>query len=313
MSGRRKAFVCWLFLLVVSASQAFLGSLSRSASLQDGQKRLESIENTKPVYRIRQSREADLSEVASMLSEAVVHKGSAGANNGWPWKAKLDRIFAKADIETLLRQRLLAIQIAQKHYRNLVSPSIPHEDDRIQLLWMNTRLRDQIEKASSQTGEENLWQEHNFAITPPKEFLQHLQLTAEDIRSGQVLGFVEVAQLSDPRGDKSKKDPKQPSFSPAITNLATSADFRRKGIATRLLRSAETFAIRKWGAKSLGLYVERRNFAALALYQNFGFEIVAECPGGDTLDEMYYMSKSLVGGKDGARSPTGNQQAQVSV
>jgi GNAT superfamily N-acetyltransferase len=80
------------------------------------------------------------------------------------------------------------------------------------------------------------------------------------------------------------------SYGPAITNLAVSEDYRRRGIATRLLQTAARFARQEWKAQEFGLYVEKANSAAIALYQRNGYTIKQSCRGGRQLGDMFYMS-----------------------
>ena len=267
--------------------------------------------------RIRKSVQSDLPIVAELLSTAASSLQSNKNNNksNWGlgnWKARLDQRLAQAEIESLLRCRLEAMEEGRKAYHKLAHHmvSLKEEQDRLKLLWSNSdRLRNHIEKASAETGEDNVWRRHNFALTPlDSTWLHHLQMTAEDVSSGQVVGFCEVAMLSNPilleqqqtttttNGDD--KDDIQDTFnvfSPAIVNLATSPERRRQGIATRMLRLAERFVERKWGSTQLGLYVEKANHPALALYMNSGYEAKVSCAnrGDNHLGELWYMTKSL--------------------
>ena len=59
-----------------------------------------------------------------------------------------------------------------------------------------------------------------------------------------------------------------------IERLVVSPDFRRQGMARRLLAAAEDFA-RENGKKSVGLHVSGNNLPALLLYENEGYEEVS--------------------------------------
>jgi RimJ/RimL family protein N-acetyltransferase len=60
-----------------------------------------------------------------------------------------------------------------------------------------------------------------------------------------------------------------------------------------MLRRAERYVRRKWGYNRLGLYVEKENMAAVALYQSLGYQPVTTCDGGDQLGELWYMVRQL--------------------
>lgn len=244
--------------------------------------------------RIRSTSASDLSTVAALLSTASVGSPKGLGAHAFNWRQKMDALWAKADIEALLRVRLEALHEGRKRLHHLQSIPDLEEQDRLRLLWSNERLRNRIATASRQTGESNVWQSHNFALTPDdSSWMNHVQMTAEDVSTGQVIGFCEVAMLSNPVAILENDDGECVfGYSPAITNLATDPDFRRQGVATRLLRTAERVVRRKWQANSIGLYVEKENKGALALYRSRGFEPKKPCEGGDRLGEMWYMMRS---------------------
>jgi ribosomal protein S18 acetylase RimI-like enzyme len=192
------------------------------------------------------------------------------------------------------------------------------EENRLKALWATySEVPALIEKAAQQTGEDNVWQNHNFVLTPTDmNWFNHLQITAQDIATGNVVGFCEVAMLSNPSAfndacrittttvvltdnnnikseDDDDKRRQEKQFSPGITNLATSANYRRRGIGTRLLRHVERFVAMYWKAERLGLFVEKDNDAAIALYTKLGYQSEATCDGGDILGELWYMVKDL--------------------
>jgi ribosomal protein S18 acetylase RimI-like enzyme len=269
--------------------------------------------------RIRSTQATDLPEIATILSTAAINPESGR----WNWKTSMDRLWAKADIEALLRPRLDAIQEGRKTLARVLRPvddSLEDQDQtRLEILWGNDQFRRSVLKASRETGESNVWLKHNFAMAPKDtSWLYHLQITAEDAATGKVIGFVEVAMLSNP--DDSRRKPQRENessendkdsdadsnnsnqddddddicsliyYSPAITNLAVSEDWRRRGIASRLLQTAARFARQKWEAQEFGLYVEQTNSAAIALYQRNGYTVKKSCAGGEQLGDMFYMA-----------------------
>jgi ribosomal protein S18 acetylase RimI-like enzyme len=61
---------------------------------------------------------------------------------------------------------------------------------------------------------------------------------------------------------------------PLMSNLAVSREFRRKGIAEKLVEEAERVARYEWGYDDCYLYVEDRNRAAVKLYEKLGYRRV---------------------------------------
>jgi ribosomal protein S18 acetylase RimI-like enzyme len=248
-----------------------------------------------PVVRIRTTRAADISAIATMLASANAVMPSKGF---FDFQRKLDLMFAKADIEALLRARheILAQgrQILARFRREHGGDDASTENSLLlRYLWLSKHeaWHNQIEKAIRNTAEPTVWQQHEHFSLAPQHFswLWHLQISAID-DDEQAVGFCEVAMLLDPTSSTRR------CFAPAIANLAVSDQYRRRGIATRLMQSAEQFVRRKWRSDEpfhLGLYVEKSNTAALQLYRKMGYVQTVSCPGGDLLGEMWYMVRAL--------------------
>jgi ribosomal protein S18 acetylase RimI-like enzyme len=318
---------CWTFMwalllasschgLVPPAWMGFPGSQSQSLPTKEAIGEASSSDDSTCRVRIRSTQATDLPEIATILSTAAIKNSGIG----WNWKTNMDRLWAKADIEALLRPRFEAIQEGRKTLAKLSLLNLKNMGDedqyqtRLQLLWGNDRFRRSILKASRDTGEANVWRKHNFALAPKDtSWLYHLQITAEDAATGQVVGFVEVAMLSNPVDSRRKIQRENESsennndsdaninnsnddascsvlYTPAITNLAVSEDYRRRGIATRLLQTAARFARQEWEAQEFGLYVEQANSAAIALYQRNGYTIEQSCKGAGQLGDLFYMA-----------------------
>ena len=267
--------------------------------------------------RIRTTQESDIPAVASFLSTAIVGVHSASsrsddASDGQPWnkwKTKMDHLWAQSDIEALLRGRCHTITEGKAQYRRVLDKLQNHDDVldeelRLKLWWDSSRrFQSLLQKASTATGEANAWQQHNFALSPPhRSWLQHVQMTAEDTNTGLIVGFCEVAMLSNPLvttdGGSSATTY---TFAPAITNLATAVDYRRQGIATRLLQSAHKYVQLHWQQQphsttsTLGLFVEQDNHAAIRLYEKMGYQKTVACPGGARMGDMWYMIRRRCG------------------
>jgi ribosomal protein S18 acetylase RimI-like enzyme len=86
--------------------------------------------------------------------------------------------------------------------------------------------------------------------------------------SGEVVGCAGVEVTPIPKG---KLRANQGARSPLMSNLAVSHEYRRKGIAEKLVKEAERVARYEWGYDDIFLYVEERNVAAVKLYQKLGY------------------------------------------
>lgn len=166
---------------------------------------------TKRTVRIRKTLESDLPLVAHFLSTAAAPETTTRQQEKQlSWKNRIDLLFAKSDIQSLLRRRWDAMRegerAAARTNRILASERQQHQvlvqetallgslrwdadefflqqqaqKQRLAYLWSTSdRLRQSIAAAAAETGEENIWRYHSMAITPDSSgWLQHLQLTA---------------------------------------------------------------------------------------------------------------------------------------
>lgn len=304
--------------------------------------------------RIRKTKESDLNVIATFLAQTTTttEEDEQTMNPFQNWKQKIDKMWAKNDIEELLRNRNRVITQGNKSYesiqKRLSSEIVVNnnpldvennsnngytDQDFLKYFWYySDSLRSMIDNASQMTGEDNIWLYHKDMILTPTSWnwLHHLQVTAyicDDNGKEVIVGFCEVAMLVNPAIDKPSSirngvvdrnnkgvvdeednndnvvwmdDIRQTNqlvaFSPAITNLATSFQYRRCGIGTRLLQVVEKYCQMNWKTKQLGLYVEKTNQPAMSLYMNkLQYQSIYSCVATKRLGEMWYMSKDLNG------------------
>jgi len=92
-----------------------------------------------------------------------------------------------------------------------------------------------------------------------------------ELPTGELTGCagIEVSPIPDKslKGFNTKK-------APLMSNLAVGREFRRKGIAEKLVAEVERLVRYEWGYDDCYLYVEQRNKAAVRLYQKLGYKKV---------------------------------------
>ncbi|CAJ1937900.1 unnamed protein product [Cylindrotheca closterium] len=244
--------------------------------------------------RIRSTSEDDISDVAQILASSLLEQESDGIMGGF--KAQIELLKTKAGVESLLRSRIHAIDTAKRlqfpHWE--YSSEEVSEAVGLRYVWSNNdSFRKKIEQAAKLSNEPHIWKDHNFAYAPGcVRWLQHKMFTAVDAHSGEIVGFCEVAMLSKPSAFEEECEIDGDDYAPTIMNLATAPEHRRKGIATRLMRSASRFVQKEWKESTeLSLYVEQDNEPAIALYQNLGFGSQQAVERND--NQQFYMAKPL--------------------
>ena len=95
------------------------------------------------------------------------------------------------------------------------------------------------------------------------------ELVLCQLPTGELTGCagIEVSQIP----DKSLQSLKTQS-GPLMSNLAVGREFRRKGIAEKLVKEVERLVRYEWGYDDCYLYVEERNKAAVKLYRKMGYK-----------------------------------------
>lgn len=229
--------------------------------------------------RIRATREEDIGPISDLLatttttSETEHRKGIF--NFGVSMVTQMKR---STSFQSLLLHRFQAIEEGKKALSKVAQQCIDaqvSDADRLRLIWNHDAFRSKLQKAATMSNEPHMWKEHNFSLCPQgASQLQHIMLTAEDTLSGTIVGFCEVAMMSSPDHHDTSNPLKSAMGIPTIANLATSPQYRRRGIASSLLASATRYVQRNWETSSneVALYVSKDNDRAVSLYKKYGFQ-----------------------------------------
>ena len=243
---------------------------------------------TSTVVIVRKTTKDDIQQISSLLAAASVGDDADALN----WNTKMQMLRDVTTYKKQLSQRLDVLEAGRKAAKRtrpaLVEAGLvdeneeecsiddDHSDHRVRLIWSDDAFRQKLERAANEIDtERHAWQGFNFAVAPNPSLLQHVMLSAVDASTNQIAGFCEVAMLPMPDDTDGLS-----TYSPMITNLVTNPDYRRRGIATNLLNSARRYVTCCWGScddMTLGLYVERDNDAAKALYARQGFVEGGNC------------------------------------
>lgn len=237
---------------------------------------------------VRKTTKDDIAQISTLLATASARNDSDGVLN---WNTKMQILRDQNTYKKQLSQRIDVLEAGKKAARKaqdaLVDAGNTDEecsigdddrtDHRTHLMWNDDSFRQKLERAVNaiDSTERHAWHGHNFAVPPNSSLLQHVMLTAVDADTNAVAGFCEVAML--PLPDDARR---HTYCTPMITNLVTSPDHRRRGVASNLLKSARRYVRCYWGScddMPLGLYVERDNTAAKALYARQGFVEEGTC------------------------------------
>ena len=266
--------------------------------------------------RIRSAHESDVNEIADMLTYALL-EGDAEERD----VPKKHQFFSppnfkfrniRKGVAPLLQSRITAIETGGNVVHNYLAKGTLdnlNEADQLRLLWDNDSFRQSVEKAASLSNEPHIWKDHNFACAPQSfNWLFHKMVTAENVHTGDIIGFCEVAILSKPsEGDSSDTGTydeecrlvdNEPGI-PTIVNLVTSADHRRRGVGTTLLNSVLNYVQRSsptWN--EMALYVEEGNTRAIKMYERFGFQKRKMVHS----KKQWYMTRQICSGKQEEQS-----------
>jgi len=245
--------------------------------------------------------ERHINDVASLLAKTVVGEKIS-------FNEMVRFLKAKTEFETQIRSRYSCIGAGEKTLRRAREKheSIPREM-MSKVLWSDDTFRDKVESAVKRSNERwHGWHNWNYAISPPVNMLQHLMIVIEGNDSGNVLGFCEVGMLArnfsdEDHGDDVDNPLQIQMLSPTIMNLTVDPQFRRNGLACKLMTSARRCTRRYFDLpinEALGLYVKTENEAARRLYEKLGFlDVVDSSPNSDDveclLDDAYFADDDL--------------------
>jgi ribosomal protein S18 acetylase RimI-like enzyme len=96
--------------------------------------------------------------------------------------------------------------------------------------------------------------------------------------NNQIVGYISYNPLS-----------KRRNGSVYIINLVVDPQFRRQGIAQKLIYETAMYYLNKGEPKIMSLQVDKNNYPAINLYKKMGFEIVDPICKLDEDDEQYIM------------------------
>jgi ribosomal protein S18 acetylase RimI-like enzyme len=240
--------------------------------------------------RIRSTREEDIPKISALLATAGMENEESNS-----FAASINKMRLSASFQSLLSPRFQALQkgrevISQvsKYCLDLAGKNNDFEKisaaNRLRLIWEHDSFRSYLQKASLLSNEPHIWKDHNFYLCPsdPSQ-LQHMMVTAEDRTSGSIVGFCEVAMLLPPHA-KDVTD-----AVPTIVNLVISRQYRRRGVANRLLATTMLHVARFWNQSSsdeIALYVASDNESAISLYKKNGFQ--PRHPWTSSSDHSYF-------------------------
>ena len=265
--------------------------------------RLERGQRTVPIaFRIRSTVEADVQEISDLWARCInypSHELVPRHPERFNFRRRVNFLKSKDSIQQLLSSRLKAIRagkITMEECSLRFQDASLSDAERLRYLWSNDRFRICLERAAKLSNDPHTWNQHHFACVPEStKYLQHKMLTAEDKNSGEFLGFCEIAMLRNP-ANGGNGDGTGETVRPALVNLVVNPEFRRRGVASRIIQSAQSYVAKEWASDTLNLYVNQDNVAAISLYRRLGFQKTANSQHSEVEVPQCYMSMSLRSG-----------------
>lgn len=134
--------------------------------------------------------------------------------------------------------------------------------------------------------------EHMLSLRERRD--ANIQLIARDDDSGNLVGFVEVFTTDFLTSELGEEYPARVRklLKPYVASLAVQQDYRRRGVASLLMRTAEARVAAGPLPHTLSLEVEEGS-AALALYTRLGYAVVGRDDNGRRLDGDLFFGRSV--------------------
>ena len=316
--------VCYLFAVTCAALVVTVPTLDGkgTATTKKRASAKTKIERMDLKLRIRSMNEGDIQDVSNMLTQALLEEDAARPERSKPkFQAPMNFRFRqlRSGVAPLVQSRMDSIRIGKKilndHLARGSLQNLP-EADQLRLLWSNDNFRNSVEKAASFSNEPHIWKGHNYVCAPQSfDWLFHKMITVENALTGEIIGFCEIAMLSQPSDEDSSYSnipESAPSFFdeecslmddvpgiPTIMNLVTLAEYRRLGVGSAVMKSAMNYLQKSsshWD--EVALYVEEDNDTAIRMYEKLGFHklrrvnskkqwyMVREIPSAGSIDPI---------------------------
>ena len=289
-----------LSTLILIMSQALAFSLSFPQALVQTIPR-EYITN--PTYEAQDKARFDSYVVkkcsASHIGQAVELLADASTDGAASFQRMIQKLKLKSAFEQQLQSRHKCIVIAERHImKNEVDTLRSSHSLRVDRLWKDDTFRYRMNEAISHASEKiHGWGQHNFALTPSVEKLQHSMFVVLCRDTNDVVGFCEISMLSSPSQGELNR------LRPTIMNLVVSKSHRRRGLGQKLVESSRRYTRRYFyqpndsvgmNAMSMGLYVHDKNEAAKRLYNKLGFDSIYIHQTEENIeDDLCYMECGL--------------------
>lgn len=126
----------------------------------------------------------------------------------------------------------------------------------------------------------------------PTPRYQHEVLVACRSSDGKVIGLLDI-------DNRLKQKPR-----PYMCNLAIDLKWRNKGLAKALICKSEQVSSEEWQQTEIYLKVRESNVAALSLYKNLGYQVVAQSIEAKTSETLLTMRKSLLANQNNNTAPS---------